>query len=144
MDDGYLCAGGNHFIEHEEIDKAFAKRNYRPRVEIVNTMGDPMLSVRGITSSVHPPPVDFYMPMHSNHRRFLQESLAEGYVPCKSALKCDCDRMLNVRSIDNERVYSDKSLRRKGFNPDAKTEYRLGGSNGGSLGSRLKSLFGRS
>ena len=96
---GYLCAGGNHVILFDEIDKWSKNKRYRPEVRVANTMIDPQATFSRSHGSqmfygVHPPNVDHHQPMHRRHSKFINQMIRLGYGPVYRSKKgygdCDC------------------------------------------------------
>ncbi|TKA65144.1 hypothetical protein B0A55_09880 [Friedmanniomyces simplex] len=77
---GYICAGGNHIIPDGEVDMWARNQNYRPQATLVNTWQDPNAPFDPYSGRVmllqsqHPPEVDLWQPMHSQHRRFMKQA----------------------------------------------------------------------
>lgn len=70
--DGFLCAGGNHFIPDTEIDRALTSRGrYRPMVKITNAVTGILLpgEIRGPRFVKPPPGTPRLWPCHITYRR---------------------------------------------------------------------------
>ncbi|KAK0258534.1 hypothetical protein LTR91_009690 [Friedmanniomyces endolithicus] len=99
---GYLCAGGNHHIDNEEVDKWAKNQRYRPHVKLVNTWDDPNLPFDPYVGPLsvlmaHPPEVDFWQPMHQRHRDFMQQAIRAGFGPSGNPGDIVCKCMAGMR-----------------------------------------------
>ncbi|KAK5114053.1 hypothetical protein LTR85_010359 [Meristemomyces frigidus] len=115
IEQGYVCAGGNHFIRHAEIDKRCKDPNHRPQVTLVNTFSTPTAKYCGVTGQqfltlVHPPAVDFWQPMHRVHARFIRQSVASGYGPVSADGKCECFQRMGIPSTAESWGMSDEAM----------------------------------
>lgn len=116
---GYLCAEGIHFLYHKDIDMAFEKPGWLPRVTLVNSFDDPEFQTRGLLHRVHPPEIDHEQPMHRTHRRFCRKAAKDFAFasdnktdPC---VKANCFKGapgFDVNTINN-------MARGRGFDPDS-------------------------
>ncbi|KAK0355225.1 hypothetical protein LTR91_024980 [Friedmanniomyces endolithicus] len=117
---GYLCGGGNHKIGHDEIDKWAKNQRYRPRVALVNTWNDPDLPVDPYggpisLTLVHPPQVDFWQPMHTQHRNTVTYALRAGFAAPALEDRPDnsCKCMDGVPSMGHEEQEMAKNNERR-------------------------------
>ncbi|KAK5128587.1 hypothetical protein LTR08_004050 [Meristemomyces frigidus] len=88
-EEGYLCGGGDHIVHHTAID-AWANNPRMVVPEVLPTN----CSIPGSTGYIcHPPPVDFWQPMHQTHAAFVNMIRADmrmgrGWEGTTGA--CDC------------------------------------------------------
>ncbi|KAK0270648.1 hypothetical protein LTS00_016884 [Friedmanniomyces endolithicus] len=113
---GYLCAGGNHHIGNEEDDKWARNQRYRPQVKLVNTWDDPSLPFdphggHFLLESAHPPEVDFWQPMHQQHRVFMQQAIRAGFHPSSAADVCQCMAGLPVPNAEEQAIIKGEERR---------------------------------
>ncbi|EMC91089.1 hypothetical protein BAUCODRAFT_127008 [Baudoinia panamericana UAMH 10762] len=96
---GYLCAGGNHSITFDEIDKWANRKTYTPEIMIVNTF---LPSSDGLVIGTHPPQVDFWQEMHAVHASFVQAAAAAGFRPDFESIEGDPRFRSNGELSDEE------------------------------------------
>ncbi|KAK1074908.1 hypothetical protein LTR74_000752 [Friedmanniomyces endolithicus] len=114
----YLCGGGNHMIGHDEIDKWARNQLYRPKVSLVNTWHDPNLPVDPyegpmLLNLLHPPEVDFWQPMHMQHRNTVNYALRAGMCSKGDHLDSACKCMAGVPAMGHEdRMMAENAERR--------------------------------
>ena len=108
-------------VYHKDIDMAIKQPGWIPEVTIVNSVHDPEAQMSGMMVTVHPPPIDFWQPMHIVHRRFMeevapfctvtQEEIDSGEMDCPK----ECYRRVSV--VSEREAHS--GLRAMGYDPHA-------------------------
>ena len=125
-EDGYKCADGTHVVYHYDIDKAFRQPGFVPPVLLCNTFDDPGSQITGHVCSSHPPPVNFWQPMHATHARFMIWMKRMGYVTSGKTAKsrkdrCECYERLGIATD----LSGKDKLRALGFRPELGGHQRL-------------------
>lgn len=130
-DNGYLCAEGWHFVYHTDIDKAFQQPGWRPPVVHCNLPAgaDPEADATGFLVAIHPPPIDYWQPMHRAHAAMMMTMKMQGYgwggetEKAKVSSKCECfDRLGMPTNHDSMR-----RLRQAGFRPELSSHGKIRG-----------------
>lgn len=127
MEDGYLYAEGIHFLHHKDIDMAFKLPGWRPEVMLVNTWHDPSSQVSGTYHPLHPPPIDYFQPMHRAHKLFIQQAKTIGVYNTTRGKGMDSSGCVAAACLDgieectNEET--DRRLRAEGYTPGASRHF---------------------
>ena len=121
--EGYMCAEGIHFLYHKDIDTAFRRPGWIPRVTWVNTTNNPDVQACGQVFLFHPPQVAFDQPMHRVHASFARLMKQKGAVfrgkerDRTRRQGCTDECLDGLEGMDEGKV--DRFLRRSGFDPYA-------------------------
>ena len=121
--EGYMCAEGIHFLYHKNIDTAFERPGWIPRVTWVNTTNNPEAQACGQVFLFHPPQAAFDQPMHRVHASFARLMKQEGAVfrgenrDGRKRQGCTDECLDGLGSMEEGDAV--RFLRRSGFDPNA-------------------------